>query len=342
MTRSQCHWACDSYGVMKKDARPRAGAPEFERVRGWLAYAFAGQKVNDVLVAGVVDEISNRASGMRYRPELLGLKPVLSDPPKQVFSVPTSDVSYYVVEVTHRRVTRAGQHMFTASAPMVRFQLVERPANKDVILETALGQVWASDIRIWSMPILRECLGDLHYKPARVDVWTSPRVNGARFGAMVFMVVRDKLGLAQTFVLGGMMSSGKPQVMHTWKRSQDMEQRAGSQASPFTSPDHVYQARVKMIRDDPASVEICVRSPGDDIELQICAAFNRLDRPQYRSPYSMYAEVAYRAAAIAHARGETVPALGELTAQVAEVARRIYGWRDIPRSVAPNTMDPSA
>lgn len=311
----------------------KSGDPGFEKVRGWIKFTFRDKsaEVDDVVVSGVIDHLEDQ-----FRPEYaqLGLR-ARAAPTRKVITRPIPKLptgpGFYLVESTHSRISGPAQHSFTGVVPMVRAQLPDDTRN--VLCDSPMGQVWASDVKLYSLPVFRDYYKDvLRFHVARVDVWTPPRIDGARFGAIMFMIARDDAGTPRAFVLGGGMANGKTRVLYCSPDMKPIDSKAGYKATPFTSIDHLYHGNLALRSDgEPEEVQIDIRAAKDTpVVLKIRARIRAVHEPEHRSPYAMLAEAALRVCAIADKRGEEVPELGPLTKPLGNIARAIYTWNDLP------------
>lgn len=294
-------------------------------------------EVGDAAVSGVVQHLATH-----FVPEFGRLGIRKSDSPMFREGVPEGSGTAgaaYLVESTHSRVSGTAQHSFTGVVPMIRLRLPETAAPDGVLLRTPMGDVWARDLKLHSMEVFREYYGDrFGFEPKRVDVWTPPRVDGARFGAILFATVYDgagwpNVGAVRGFVLGGGMAQGKTRVLYASRGLTPIQSKAGYAATPFTSVDHIYRGNIVLgPSGEPLEIQIDIRpTPFAEVCLTIRARPRKVDMVRHRSPYSMLAEAALRVCAIADAMGTQVPDLGPATKPLAKVARAIYSWHEVPR-----------
>lgn len=230
------------------------------------------------------------------------------------YSPPLVGPSYVMAEATHTRLSPI-KSSFTGVVPMVRVDLPLTTEN--VLADTALGEVLAGDIKLYSLELFNAYYANhLGFEAKRVVVTTPPRINGGRFAAILYGLVYENAHdtLPRCYYMAGGMANGPTRVLYSSVDMSSIRSRTGYKPTPFSSVDNLYHGGLELDASGHASrLWIDVNQENMEPHLQLRVKLTRVSNVRSVDPYTLLLQAACRVAAIAHEMGQEVPDLGPLT-----------------------------
>lgn len=314
------------------------GADNYENIRTILARTFPGTPaVTDAMVDSFVEAMQRD-----YRPEYagLGIQPVA-----ETFAVPepvtAGAFQLYIGHATHSRSLKMDtltpmESEFVGHLPMVRVALPPSLLKTDEdIVRTPLGDVYLDgDHLVGSIELIVEKYGDadhLGYTPARVDLITPARLDGARFGAIaLYLGYRGIADREPSFYLFEAGTATGVSKMLFFGKTMDtvITQMSWYEPTPFSGPTTMYSGGARADGCDPAFMWITATQQGQDRHyMEIRCTYERVESLILTGPTDLTLEAASRVALIGKTMG--VPTDIPLESLFAGIAKAL-DWNQVP------------
>jgi hypothetical protein len=268
----------------------------------------------EAVVTDVAVDVAFQVAKHKWKaPEFTGLAiPPLTEP---VASGAASKFSYYEGVATHVRTAAPGS-AFTGHLPLVRFQLPDTGTTQSLpTIHTPAGDLLPVDRLNPSVDVLWATYKDdplLKFgRPARVDMITPPRLDGARFGAIsIYLCYAQQTDTAPSFyILEAGLATGQARMAFLGRTMQS-EIVAQTQYKPtsFAQLYHCYRGELTMRAGAPSepetlSVKVYEKTPPADQYLHVTVEYRQLATPLLTNPFSITVLAGARVQAIADALG---------------------------------------
>jgi hypothetical protein len=295
--------------------RQIVGNDRYEQLRRALRTAFPDK--DTVVTDGAVDVAFQVAKFEWHAPDLRDLPippaPAVVPPPSAASA--GSRFQYYEGRATHTRVGAPGS-VFTGHLPLVRFRLPDQGTTQTLpTIKSPAGDILPVDRLNPSVDVLWATYkGDpllTFGRPARVDMITPPRLDGARFAAIsLYLCYAGEADVSPSFyILEAGLATGQAR-MPFLGRTMESPILAQTQYKPttFSQPFHIYSGKLTMRAEAPGepqalSVRVHERKPPSDPYLVVTVDYQKRETPLLTNPFHLTIAAGARVQAIADALG---------------------------------------